>query len=279
FLGSKLPQAEQAITTVFFALAMWGPGIAAVVVTKVIAGRPLGDLGLGRLGPRRFYLWAWLLPPLLAVTTGAVTLLFGFGKFDPGFSAIREALAQAPGGNAIPPAAVVGLQVLLALTLAPFFNVLFALGEELGWRAFLLPRLLPLGQWKAIVLTGLIWGLWHAPAILQGLNYPEHPVAGVGMMMVFTTLLSVIFSWLYLNTGSPWAPALAHGSVNASAGLAVLFLRPDLDLALGGTLASVSGWVGMTLFVGWLVVTRRLPVRVGRGTTPRSGSEAGEVEG
>ena len=80
------------------------------------------------------------------------------------------------------------------------------------------------------------------------------------MMLVFTLLLGTIFSWLYLNTKSPWTPALAHGSVNAIAGLPVLFLIPGFDMALGGTLASVAGWLGLLIFVGWLVVSKRLPV-------------------
>lgn len=79
-------------------------------------------------------------------------------------------------------------------------------------------------------------------------------------MVVFSLLLGTIFSWLYLNTKSPWTPALAHGSVNAVAGLPVLFLAPGFDMALGGTLASVAGWPELLVFVGWLVASKRLPV-------------------
>jgi membrane protease YdiL (CAAX protease family) len=118
---------------------------------------------------------------------------------------------------------------------------------------------LPLGQWRAIGLSGAIWGIWHAPAILQGRNYPNHPVAGIFMMVVFCVLLGAIFSWLYLRTRSPWAPALAHGSVNAIAGLPLLFLT-GVDITIGGTLASVIGWIPLALFVAWLALTKRLPV-------------------
>jgi membrane protease YdiL (CAAX protease family) len=137
----------------------------------------------------------------------------------------------------------------------------FALGEELGWRGFLLPRLLPLGQWRAILLSGAIWGIWHAPAILQGHNYPGRPVAGVFMMIVFCVLLGAIFSWLYLRTRSPWAPALAHGSINAIAGLPILFMT-GVDISIGGTVASIIGWSPLSLFVAWLVWTHRLPVKM-----------------
>jgi hypothetical protein len=89
------------------------------------------------------------------------------------------------------------------------------------------------------------------------------PVAGVFLMIVFTILVGAIFSWLYLRTRSPWAPALAHGSLNASAGLPLLFLT-GVNLTLGGTIVSVIGWIPLALFAGWLVWTRRLPVNGGR---------------
>jgi len=143
--------------------------------------------------------------------------------------------------------------------------MLFSLGEELGWRGFLLPKLMPLGQWPAILISGTVWGFWHAPAVIQGLNYPGHPVVGIFMMPVFCVLFGTFLSWLYLKTKSPWAPALAHGAVNAVAGLPVLFLKPGFDMALGGTLASVAGWLVLGILVILLVICRQLPVRNGAG--------------
>ncbi|MEA3351923.1 MAG: type II CAAX endopeptidase family protein, partial [Chloroflexota bacterium] len=221
-LGSRT---RQIALTIFWAIAMWAPGLAAILTTRLIDREPRGILNLRRLGPKRFYLWAWLAPIGLAIFTGLLTWAFGIGQFDPEFTLIRAVLAQAPNTPDISPALIVAGQSLFALTLAPLFNTLFALGEELGWRGFLLPRLLPMGQWRAILLSGIIWGLWHAPVILQGHNYPTRPVRGVFMMIVFTVLCGAFFSWLYLETRSPWAPALAHGALNASAGLPLLFLK------------------------------------------------------
>ncbi|MEW6031003.1 MAG: CPBP family intramembrane glutamic endopeptidase [Chloroflexota bacterium] len=256
------PLTAQLITAGLWALAMWGPGLAAIVATLAIQKKPFRSLNLKRLGPKRYYLWAWFLPPVLSVAGGLFALMFGVAKLDTEFTVIRESMAQAAGGEVVPAGLVVAAQIAFAILLAPFINVLFALGEELGWRGFLLPHLMPLGQWKAILISGVIWGLWHAPAIVQGHNYPGYPVAGIFMMIVFCVLLAVIFSWLYLNTRSPWAAALAHGAVNASAGLPVLFFLPGFNMAFGGTLAAPTAWIGMTLFIGWLVLTKRLPVRV-----------------
>jgi uncharacterized protein len=248
------------VTQGFWAAAMWAPGIAAILTTLFIARKPFHSLRLNTLGPKSFYLWAWFLPILLTMIGGALTLLFGIAKLDLNFTMIRDAMASAASGGEVPVGIIVLVQSLIAIIIAPFINILFTMGEELGWRGFLLPQLLPLGQWKAMLISGFIWGVWHAPAIMQGHNYPGYPVLGVFMMIVFCVLLGIIISWLYLNTKSPWVAALAHGSVNAIAGLPILFFQPGFNMAFGGTLASPTAWIGMALFIVWLMWTKRLPV-------------------
>ena len=253
--------AKQLATQGLWAVAMWGPGIAAIITTLFIAKKPLSSLRLNTLGPKRFYLWAWFLPLGLTIVGGLLALVFGMAKLDLNFTMMRDAMASAASGSEVPVEVIVLAQILFAITLAPFINVLFALGEELGWRGFLLPHLMPLGQWKALLISGTIWGFWHAPAIMQGHNYPGYPILGSFMMIVFCVLLGTIIAWLYLNTKSPWVAALAHGSVNAVAGLPILFFQPDFNMAFGGTLAAPTAWIGMALFIAWLVWTKRLPVQ------------------
>lgn len=252
---------KQLTTQGLWAVAMWGPGIAAIITTLFIAKKPFSSLRLNTLGPKRFYLWAWFLPLGLTIIGGLFTLLFGIAKLDLNFTMIRDAMASAANGSEVPVEVIVLTQILFAITLAPFINVLFALGEELGWRGFLLPHLMPLGQWKAILISGVIWGVWHAPAIMQGHNYPGYPILGSFMMIVFCVLLGTILAWLYLNTKSPWVAALAHGSVNAVAGSPILFFQPGFNMAFGGTLVTPTAWIGMALFIAWLVWTKRLPVQ------------------
>ena len=258
--GEMDAAAKSLATQGLWAAAMWGPGIAAIITTLFIAKKPFHSLRLNTLGPKRFYLWAWFLPIVLTIVGGLLTLLFGIAKLDLNFTMIRDAMASAAGGGEVPVGIIVLVQSLIAITIAPLINILFTMGEELGWRGFLLPRLLPLGQWKAMLISGDIWGVWHAPAIMQGHNYPGYPVLGVFMMIVFCVLLGTIISWLYLNTNSPWVAALIHGSVNAVAGLPVLFFQPGFNMAFGGTLAAPTAWIGMVLFIAWLMWTKRLPV-------------------
>jgi uncharacterized protein len=268
---------RQTATLVGWTAAMWAPGIAALLVTRFMLKQPLRILGLGHLGEKRAYLWAWLLPIGLTIATGILTLLLEPGKFDLSFPAFRQAMAAAPGGSALSTGLIVAIQIVFSITLAPLLNTIFALGEELGWRGFLLPSLLPLGQWRAILLSGVIWGIWHAPAILQGHNYPSQPVLGILMMIVFTVLMGTILSWLYLRTGSPWAPALGHGTLNAVAGLPILFFT-GINITYTGTLASPAGWIPLAVFVGWLALTRRLPVAEPRGWATEAGETATDKE-
>jgi len=261
FFTDLEPTTRQLATQGLWALAMWGPGIAAFIAILIVAKQPFKTLRLNTLGPKRFYLWAWLLPPVLVILSGLLTILIRTGQLDTEFTFLQQQLEAIGTQLSISPGLLVLIQIGQALILGPLINIIFTMGEELGWRGFLLPRLMPLGQWKALFVSGAIWGVWHAPAIAQGHNYPDHPILGIFLMTVFCILLGIIIGWMYLNTRSPWVAALAHGSINAWAGLPFLFLKPGFDTVLGGTLTSIPGWVVMGLFIGWLVLTKRLPVR------------------
>ena len=242
-----------------WSLAMWMPGLGAVLATRWTENRKLSSLKLGTLGKRGAYLWAWALPILLVAGAAALTWALGWGRYELGFSQLQEGFRGALPPSQLSLAGIVWLQIVAAVLIAPFINTLFALGEELGWRGFLLPRLLPLGQTKAMLLTGLIWGVWHIPAVLQGLNYPGSPAAGSFMMIAFTITFGIFLSWLYFKSRSPWAPAFAHGTTNAVAGLSLLFIIPRSPL-WGGTLASAAGLLVTLVFVLILYAVGELPV-------------------
>ncbi len=244
------------------ALGMWGPGVSALVVTRLVLRENWRTTTINQLGRWRYYVWAWFLPVVSTVVALGLTVLFGLARLDLSFPLLRNSLAEAHVTVPVPLWVIVGAQVAMALTLAPMLNVLFAIGEELGWRGFLLPRLMQagLGQWAALIVSGAIWGLWHAPIIAQGFNYPAHPYWGILLMTGFTTLLGVIFGWLQLASGSVWVPAIAHASLNAIAGLPIILLTP-FDTAICGTLTSLVGWIPLAAFIVWLAWSGRLPVR------------------
>jgi membrane protease YdiL (CAAX protease family) len=75
---------------------------------------------------------------------------------------------------------------------------------------------------KASIIIGFIWGIWHMPLILMGHNYPQHPRAGVFMMIVFCILLTPILQYITIKSKSIFAAAVAHGTLNALAELAIM---------------------------------------------------------
>ena len=122
-------------------------------------------------------------------------------------------------------------------------NALFAFGEEVAWRGFLSRILNDLGFWKKSLLVGAIWGLWHAPIILMGHNYPTHPVAGVFMMIAFCTLLAPLMQFVRDRAKSVIAAAMMHGSLNAVARLAIIYLSGYNEILCGCT-----GIAGFAIF-------------------------------
>jgi len=102
-----------------------------------------------------------------------------------------------------------------------------------------------MGFWKSSALIGVIWGVWHAPLILQGHNYPQHPVVGVFMMIGWCLLLAPIFSYVRLKAKSVLAAAIIHGSLNATAGLAIMVVEGGSDLVIGVT--GLAGFIVLAI--------------------------------
>jgi membrane protease YdiL (CAAX protease family) len=91
----------------------------------------------------------------------------------------------------------------------------FAFGEELGWRGYLLTRLMQ-SRWPfPILLSGLVWGVWHSPLLI--LTGYAHGAVTLSLVMftVLTVLFGVFIGWLRLASGSVFVAALAHASFNA----------------------------------------------------------------
>ena len=121
------------------------------------------------------------------------------------------------------------------------------LGEEIGWRAFMLPRLLKLYNPKiSFLIGGFIWAIWHAAGILMGFNYPGQPLLGNIMMILMCIPIGVIFQYFYFKSKSIFVPAIAHGVMNWTAGNFIMFLVADKNydkLIYGPT-----GIIGIAIF-------------------------------
>ncbi|MFP4201047.1 MAG: CPBP family intramembrane glutamic endopeptidase, partial [Clostridia bacterium] len=139
---------------------MFIPGLTALIFIRE-EGRSPKDYGL-RLGGLRYYLLAYL----VVVGTQALHALLAAG------AGLGELLPPAEGFERIAPGLEMSTSVILLLVFvaAPVQNLLFGLGEEFGWRGYLLQKLRGAGLFAAMVIVGITWGIWHAPVILMGHN-------------------------------------------------------------------------------------------------------------
>ncbi len=249
--------------TVRATAGMFGPAAAALLLRW---GSGEGLRGLG-LWPRWgwAYLWAYLLPILLFGAAVALALAARYQRWDllGNWQSVLDATLRAAGPEAAAslrrlPGLLLGVQVLQALTVGVLVSCIATLGEELGWRGDLLPRLAPLGGTVAAVAVGVIWGLWHAPVIaLDGYEFGIRSWSVAPFFCLFTVPLAVILAWLRFRSGSVWPCVLMHAGVNAVAGLVLLALSRPSSALIGAPV----GLLGVTPFwalAAWLVITGRL---------------------
>ena len=249
-------------------IGMFGPAAACGLVRGPLRHEGFDDAGLAFRTPLRRSGWAYLAAyvsiPLLVFAGIGLSLLTRNQHWALGqnLQGMGRGLASLAGSGHPPPFLAAPLSVVMLASIAAFtvglpINMLFTFGEELGWRGYLLPRLTPLGEVRAALIVGVVWGLWHAPLIvLGGLDFPGHPWTGVGMMAVATTPLSMILAWLRLRSGSLWPAALAHAALNAQAGFSLLLLSHG-DSLLSPPLG-LLGIIPFAAFAAWLVWTGRL---------------------
>jgi len=250
------------------------PAVATLLVARWISplpnARKATGLRWGVKGTRWGWYWLFGLFGLTAFNVAApfVGALFGQFPLDlEHFSGLKAGLDAAPGGKDIlglAPLSTIALVIIVTLPLQALLICWINFGEEYGWRGYLLPQLLPLGQWPALLLSGAIWGFWHTPLILMGFDYPQHRVLGVLLITLFGMIVGVILGWTRLATGSVWPAVLGHAAVDANqvaGGVYVLLpAGAQIDTALAG-MTGVTGWILPVLFIAFLAVTRRLPVR------------------
>ncbi|MFA5606675.1 MAG: type II CAAX endopeptidase family protein [Leucobacter sp.] len=245
--------------------------LAAIFIVRAPRRERLRFLGIWPLRPAKRVIWfivaAILAPLVLVLASLAVAALLGWVQLDltefSGFRAVLDAqLATLDPATAelaaqtMPPLGLLVAIQIATVPVAALANSLPAFGEEVGWRGWLLPALRPLGVWPALVLSGALWGLWHAPLILLGYNFNRTDWTGVALMTVGCVFWGVLLGWTRLRTASVWPAVVAHGSLNASAGLMLLLHAMDspLDMALVSPLG-VAGWIVLAVVVAVLALT------------------------
>lgn len=229
-IGLAINPANQIL---YFALstgAMLLP-MLAVIITQLVFKEPvLQGLDIS-FKINRWWVIGWLLMPILAMAVLGVTLLMPGAKWTPDSEMIQMARQSMPEGFGL--WGIVGITIVSGMVSGISINAVFAFGEEIGWRGYLLKLFKGKKFLVAALFIGIIWGLWHAPLILHGHNYPQHPEVGVLMMVVLCLLLTTMLMYFRLKSCSVIVPAIMHGTYNAVAGISNLLVTPFDDLLYG----------------------------------------------
>lgn len=217
-------------------LYMFTPGVAGLIMC-LHNGIALSDVGL-RIGRKRWLALAAILPlPILS----AITVL-SIGVPGVTFDSTLDIAAEVGLPSGVFWALIAwGIVVVIGAT----FNAVFGFGEEFGWRGYLLWELAPLGFWKASLAIGAVWGVWHAPLILAGHNYPSFSIIGVGAFPIACIALAPLFTYIVIRSQSVLPAAIFHGVFNA---VGVMGYAATDDAVLRQLVASEGGVIGITVF-------------------------------
>lgn len=248
---------------------MFAPAAAAIFIQKTIVKAPLSEIGLHY----RFTKW-YVIAIAIAITVTLLSIpisaLLSESEFTNGLPFLIEQINKSSEiassekemvietlkeyGDWLP-YIIVGASIIGASLVGPTLNAIPALGEELGWRGFLYKELKPVGFWTSSLIIGIVWGFWHLPLVIHGFNYPDAPVAGIFMMVLFTILLSPIFNHVLEKSGTVITAAAFHGTINAVAGLPLLFFLGASQMVIG--INGLAGALVLSLANGIIFLRRK----------------------
>lgn len=249
---------ETLINTALTAMLMFFPAIG-VLITRLVTreGFKNAMLRFNLKGNVRYYLLGWFGP--MALTIFGAILYFVVCPSEFILTTYHTQMAAQPMSEA----AFWVLQVVL-MCMAPLLNLVPCFGEEWGWRGYLVPKVAQRMKFlPTVLLTGFIWGIWHAPIIVAGhnygMNYPGYPWWGIIAMCVFCIVCGTLFSYITLKTKSCWPAVFAHGMLNGTASIGVLFLSNPMvyDRFVGPVPTGIIGVAAYIVVAVWIVFKMR----------------------
>ncbi len=196
----------------YVAALMWCPASAAFVTCRVL-GRDVRSLGW-KWGATRYQVASYLIPLAYASVTYGIVWLTGLGGFyDRKFVA---AITARFGLGPIPEWLGIALYFVLAGTTGVIRGAASALGEEIGWRGFLVPELAKHTSFTGTALiSGCIWAMWHYPVLIFA-DYNAGTTTWYSLMCFTIMVIEIafVFAWMRLKSGSLWTGVLLHASHN-----------------------------------------------------------------
>ena len=235
-------------------LSMFLPAVAALVVAK----QKPPHINL-RLVPLRYLFIALFLIPVVvhAVALPVFSAINGRIEWQEWLTPQADGLYHTPASRGWGTITLAGLIVRFVLNGAVGLIVATFLSffEEIGWRAWLLPRLRKrMSPVRAVVITSIIWALWHVPFQLSGIQHIEgvSPVKLALTLPIGIMVTGFIFGWLWLRTESVLLCAIAHGSLNAWSQYAFKFMK-DPATTSADTIALSAAFVVLLVVAAFLL--------------------------
>ena len=250
------PQIAPGVTLalVLMSTAYMGAPALGNILTRLLTREGWKDMGLRPNFKKgwRFWLVGWFLPVVMTLPGAALFFVLFPQYFDANLSTMQQLMAASPSSmSSLSPWTILIIQLVQGVLIAPLINSVFTFGEEFGWRTYLLPKLMPLGGRKAMLLMGVIWGIWHWPVIFMGYeygsSYPGYPWVGPLLFIWVTFGLGVFLGWLTLRSKSVWPAVIGHAAINGVAGVAVFVIAGEPNMLLGPLPVGIIGSVGFAL--------------------------------
>jgi len=242
------------VSIVIVMAAMFVPALCSIL-TRLITKEGFGNMYLQPhfKGHIKYYLLVYFGPAILLFLSAAVYFLILPGSFDPELTVLKEAAGKTGGLSVYNLLLITILEIIIV---GPVINIIPTLGEELGWRGYLLPKLrLLLSDRAALVITGIIHGMWHIPVIVMGHNYGTsymgYPWLGILTMIVFIVWLGIIEGYISIKLDSVIPAAMIHSAINAGAGLSIILAKGGYNPILG---PATTGLIGGLPFIVLAVI-------------------------
>lgn len=191
--------------------SMWSPALATFT-TKKIFGESIRDLAW-QWGNARYAWLGYLIPIFYALPVYLITWLTGLGAFN---WDVLQKIAEKFGWHSFLPGMTLILFVLLTGTIGLVAKLGRALGEEIGWRGFLVPELAKVVSFPMVgIISGLMWAAYHYPVLLFGdYNNGAPPLYALVCFTLMVVASSIVMAWLVLRARSLWPAAIFHASHN-----------------------------------------------------------------
>jgi uncharacterized protein len=242
--------------TILGVIYMFLPTLSVIIVKKWVHREEISTDLLISFKLNKWFLVAWLIMPVITFSSVGVSLLFNDVTYSSEMAGFVKRLEPLMSPEQIEqmklsldslPVNFLWIILFQGLIAGLTVNAVAGFGEELGWRGFLLSEFKGMKFIKASIIIGFIWGLWHAPLILMGHNYPQHPQVGVLMMIGLSILLTPLFIYITIKSKSVIAASVMHGTMNAVAGISIMLIEGGNDLTVG--IAGFSGFITIALFI------------------------------